>query len=90
MEQAVNLEEDDENNSIPEESSYSPMSVNQIGPSSQSQAIGKKRARPASNITTGLEKLAKSFDKMMKSYAEICLLIDVLKKKDNSVMYDFI
>ena len=90
MEEVVSQEEDDDNYGVPEESSYSPMSVNQIGVSSQSQAKGKKQARSASDIVSGLEKLAKSFDKMMeKSYEEMHLLIDVLKKKDSNVMYDF-
>ncbi|PON86488.1 hypothetical protein TorRG33x02_176820 [Trema orientale] len=90
MAEAVDLEEDDANNVVQEESSYSPMPLNQASANSQSGASKRKRARPASDIATGLEKLAKSFDKMMeKSYEEMHLLIDVLKKKDNSIMYDF-
>ncbi|PON54010.1 hypothetical protein TorRG33x02_303730 [Trema orientale] len=65
--------------------------MNETTASSQSEASKKKRARPASDIAIGLEKLAKSFDKMMeKSYEEMHLLIDVIKKKDNSRMYDFV
>ena len=66
-----------------------PQCLNQTDASSQSQAGKRKRARPTSNIATRLEKHAKSFDKMMdKSYEEMHLLIDILKKKDNNMMYD--
>ncbi|PON98455.1 hypothetical protein TorRG33x02_056890 [Trema orientale] len=90
MTEAVDLEEDDANNGVQEESSYSPISMNQTSASSHSEASKKKQARPASDIATGLEKQVKSFDKMIeKSYDEMHLLIDILKKKDNNIMYVF-
>ncbi|PON71468.1 hypothetical protein PanWU01x14_072650 [Parasponia andersonii] len=90
MADAVDLEEDDANNIVQEESSYSPMSLNQASANSQSGASKEKRARPTSNIAIELEKLAKSFDKMMEnSYEEMHLLFDILKKKDNNKIYDF-
>lgn len=70
---------------MPEESSYFPTSMNETSPSFN------KWARPVSNIAIELEKLVKSFDKMMKkSYEEMHLLIDVLKKKGKNVIYDFV
>ncbi|PON92014.1 hypothetical protein TorRG33x02_120860 [Trema orientale] len=82
MAEAVDLEEDSANNGVQEESSHSLMSMNQTSASCHSEASKKKRAKPVSDIATGLEKLAKSFDKMMeKSYEEMHLLIEVLSSK---------
>ncbi|PON90718.1 hypothetical protein TorRG33x02_135750 [Trema orientale] len=53
--EAVDLEEDDANNGVQEESSYSLMSMNQTSDSCLSEASKKKRARPALDIATGLE-----------------------------------
>ncbi|XP_060959626.1 uncharacterized protein LOC133030771 [Cannabis sativa] len=88
MAKAVDLEDDYDGNEMQEETSFSPMSVNQSS-GNQSQSGRKKRARPGSDICVGLEKLAKSLDNMMeKSHEETKLLIETLKNRDNNKMYD--
>uniref|UniRef100_A0A803Q1W4 Uncharacterized protein n=1 Tax=Cannabis sativa TaxID=3483 RepID=A0A803Q1W4_CANSA len=88
MAKSVDLEDDYDGNEMQEETSFSPMSVNQSS-GNQSQSGRKKRARPRSDICVGLEKLAKSLDNMMeKSHEEAKLLIEAAKNRDNNKMYD--
>ncbi|PON78643.1 hypothetical protein PanWU01x14_019010, partial [Parasponia andersonii] len=55
MAEAVDLEEDDANNEVQEESYNSSISMNQTSASSHFEASKKKRARSASDIATRLE-----------------------------------
>ena len=53
-----------------QESSYSPMSVNQTSATIESGPNQKKIVRSIRDIGLGLEKLAKSFDKMIEKSKE--------------------
>ncbi|KAL5544310.1 hypothetical protein UlMin_008094 [Ulmus minor] len=91
MAEQANQEEENLNDIGVEEGSYSPMSMNQTSNPMQSQPSYRKWVRPSDNIAVGLEKIAKSFDKMMeKSHEQMIEVVQCLKRNDENLQHQYV